>query len=232
MAGMLFAGDAVRALRRRDDDRRRRRRARLADGAAGGPVQARRQRRAAARPVRPPPPPRRRRGPRSGARSSTASCGDRCSRSRSPAGCCCSSRRRRSTLHTAEPGIDTYPQGLDVMKTYNRLQAAFPGTEIPANVVVKAADVTSAEVQGGDRRARAAGARHRADAASRSSSTSTRTAPSRTSRSRSPARGTTDRRTPHSRRCGATIVPETVGAVPDVEVAVGGFAAESKDFND
>ena len=39
------------------------------------------------------------------------------------------------TLHTAEPGIDTYPQSLDVMKTYNRLQAAFPGTEIPANVV-------------------------------------------------------------------------------------------------
>ena len=28
------------------------------------------------------------------------------------------------------------------------------------------------------------------------------------------------------------IVPETVGASPDVEVAVGGFAAESKDFND
>ena len=28
------------------------------------------------------------------------------------------------------------------------------------------------------------------------------------------------------------IVPETVGSVSDVEVAVGGFAAESKDFND
>ena len=28
------------------------------------------------------------------------------------------------------------------------------------------------------------------------------------------------------------IVPATIGAVPDTEVAVGGFAAESKDFND
>ena len=28
------------------------------------------------------------------------------------------------------------------------------------------------------------------------------------------------------------IVPETIGSVSDVEVAVGGFAAESKDFND
>ena len=31
-----------------------------------------------------------------------------------------------------------------MIKTYNRLQTAFPGTEIPANVVVKAADVTLA----------------------------------------------------------------------------------------
>src|SRR5262245_3469623 len=51
------------------------------------------------------------------------------------------------TLHTAEPGIDTYPQSLGVMKTYNRLQAAFPGTEIPANVVVRASDVTSTEMR-------------------------------------------------------------------------------------
>ena len=35
------------------------------------------------------------------------------------------------TLHTAEPGIDTYPQGLDVMKTYNRLQACVPGHRDP-----------------------------------------------------------------------------------------------------
>ena len=49
------------------------------------------------------------------------------------------------TLHTAEPGPDTYPQDIPVMKTYNRLQEAFPGTEIAANVVVKAPNVNSIE---------------------------------------------------------------------------------------
>ena len=42
----------------------------------------------------------------------------------SPAGCCWLIAAPALTLHTAEPGIDTYPQGLEVMKTYNRLQQA------------------------------------------------------------------------------------------------------------
>ncbi len=49
-------------------------------------------------------------------------------------------------LTTVQPGIDTFPQHL--LTTYNRLDAAFPGTEISADVVVKAADVDSPEVQG------------------------------------------------------------------------------------
>jgi RND superfamily putative drug exporter len=48
-------------------------------------------------------------------------------------------------MSTVQPGIDTFPQHL--LTTYNRLQAAFPGTEISAAVVVKAADVESPEVQ-------------------------------------------------------------------------------------
>jgi uncharacterized membrane protein YdfJ with MMPL/SSD domain len=42
-------------------------------------------------------------------------------------------------LKTAQPSIDTYPQ--ELLTTYNRLKVAFPGTEIGANVVVKAANV-------------------------------------------------------------------------------------------
>ena len=49
-------------------------------------------------------------------------------------------------LTTVQPGIDTFPQHL--LTTYNRLDAPFPGTEISADVVVKAADVDSPEVQG------------------------------------------------------------------------------------
>ena len=49
---------------------------------------------------------------------------------------------------TVQPGIDTFPQHL--LTTYNRLEAAFPGTEISAAVVVKAADVELAGGPGGD----------------------------------------------------------------------------------
>ena len=45
-------------------------------------------------------------------------------------------------LHTANASIDTYPQNL--LKTYNRMKAAFPGTQVAANVVVKAPNVETA----------------------------------------------------------------------------------------
>ena len=48
-------------------------------------------------------------------------------------------------LNTVQPGIDTYPQ--DLLTSYNKLEAAFPGTEVSAQVVIKADDVQSAEVQ-------------------------------------------------------------------------------------
>jgi uncharacterized membrane protein YdfJ with MMPL/SSD domain len=48
-------------------------------------------------------------------------------------------------LETAPPSIDTYPQNLLV--TYNRLKAAFPGTEVAASVVVKAPNVEAPAVQ-------------------------------------------------------------------------------------
>ena len=48
-------------------------------------------------------------------------------------------------MNTVQPGIDTFPQNL--LTTYNKLEAAFPGTEVSAEVVVKADDVQTAEVQ-------------------------------------------------------------------------------------
>ena len=46
-------------------------------------------------------------------------------------------------LDTRLSGIDTLPRDLEVMQTYDRIQAAFPGENIPANVVVEADDVRS-----------------------------------------------------------------------------------------
>jgi RND superfamily putative drug exporter len=44
-------------------------------------------------------------------------------------------------LRMENPAPDTYPQSLQMVKTYNRMQDAFPGTALPANVVVKAPSV-------------------------------------------------------------------------------------------
>jgi uncharacterized membrane protein YdfJ with MMPL/SSD domain len=48
-------------------------------------------------------------------------------------------------LHTADSGIDGLPHDLPVMKTYDRIQAAFPGGQLPAAVVVRGDDVRSAQ---------------------------------------------------------------------------------------
>ena len=44
-------------------------------------------------------------------------------------------------MRMAMPGPDTFPQSLPVMQAYDRMQQAFPGTALPANVVVKAPNV-------------------------------------------------------------------------------------------
>ena len=48
-------------------------------------------------------------------------------------------------LHPAPPSIDSFPQSL--LTTYNRLKVAFPGTDNPAEVVIKAADVEAPAVE-------------------------------------------------------------------------------------
>ena len=50
-------------------------------------------------------------------------------------------------MHTVNPGVSGLPRSLDVMQTYDKMQAAFPGGQIPADVVVKADDVTSPEAK-------------------------------------------------------------------------------------
>ncbi len=52
------------------------------------------------------------------------------------------------SMHTALPGNASLPRGLPIVKTYERIQAAFPGGPAPAVVGVQAADVRAAEVQG------------------------------------------------------------------------------------
>jgi uncharacterized membrane protein YdfJ with MMPL/SSD domain len=49
-------------------------------------------------------------------------------------------------MHTALSGTDDYSRKLEVMQVYDRMQAAFPGGQIPAVVAIEADDVTTPQI--------------------------------------------------------------------------------------
>jgi len=49
-------------------------------------------------------------------------------------------------MHTVLSGTDDYSRKLEVMQVYDRMQAAFPGGQIPAVVAVEANDVTTPQI--------------------------------------------------------------------------------------
>ena len=219
----------VRVARPRDDPRRRRRGARLADRAAGAALEARRQRRPAARPVRRPAPPRRRRRPDLGRDRRPRPAPAGCCRRSLPAGSCWRSRCRRSSSTCATPGPETFPQSLAVVKTYDRMQQAFPGTALPANVVVKAPNVNAPAVRAAigrlEQRALASGRDVRADHRRRQQGR----ARSRTSPSRSTATEPTPPRTRRSPRCATRSSRRPSARSRTREAGVTGLTAQWKD---
>jgi uncharacterized membrane protein YdfJ with MMPL/SSD domain len=134
-------------------------------------------------------------------------------------------------IHTANPGTDSLPQHLSVVKTYNKVQKVFPGGPIPALVAVSADNVTSPGVS------RAITALRRQAAANPlfSQPVTTAISPDRTvAEVDIPLAG--DGSDSKSSAALAVLrdelVPATIGRVPDVTADVGGFTADSKDFND
>jgi uncharacterized membrane protein YdfJ with MMPL/SSD domain len=51
-------------------------------------------------------------------------------------------------IHTADSGVDGLPRSLEVMQTYDRMQAAFPGEQFTADVVLEGNNLDKAQVQG------------------------------------------------------------------------------------
>jgi uncharacterized membrane protein YdfJ with MMPL/SSD domain len=135
------------------------------------------------------------------------------------------------SMHTVDPGFVGLPPNLPIMQTYDRIQKAFPGGPIPAMVVVQAPNVTGPAVQQGIRRmaARALATREMGGPVVVSTSSDRRVAVVTISLS---GNGT-DRLSEHAlatlRR---TVIPRTIGAVPDTHAYVGGATAGSRDFND
>ena len=120
-------------------------------------------------------------------------------------------------------GPDSFPQSLPAIQTYNHMQAAFPGTALPANVVVEAPDVNSPQVQAAieelRERAVATGRAHEPITVdvNRDGTVANITIPI-------DGKGT-DAGSEASLAALRDVVPETVGALPDTEAGVTGLTA-------
>src|SRR3954452_16461343 len=135
------------------------------------------------------------------------------------------------SLHTLNPGVAGLPRSLAIMKTYDRIQAAFPGGQLPAVVAVQADDVTKPEVT---RAIRAmtdrALATHRM-----SGPVTTRVSPNRHVAVVTLALQGDGTDKASERALGELrddVIPATLGRVPGVKADVTGITAGSKDFND
>jgi len=134
-------------------------------------------------------------------------------------------------LHTASPGVETLPQDLGVIRTYNRIQAAFPGGPIPAEVVVSAQDVRSPVVikAVNDLEARATASPNFEQPITTSIS------PDRTVEKVDipvVGDGTDSKSTVALAQLRDELIPATIGQVPGATADVTGYTAQSTDFND
>jgi RND superfamily putative drug exporter len=132
-------------------------------------------------------------------------------------------------LHTANPSIDTYPQNL--LTTYNRLKKAFPGTDVAASVVVKAPNVGAQPVKEaiGQLEWRAL------DSGVMNDPIDVDTNAAKTVAVISiPVEGDGTDSTSNQALTALRdeIIPPTLGALPDAEVAVTGETAQQRDFHE
>jgi uncharacterized membrane protein YdfJ with MMPL/SSD domain len=130
-------------------------------------------------------------------------------------------------LQTAQPSIDTYPQKL--LGTYHRIKAAYPGEENGTTVVLKAPNVEAPAVRVAvgelKRRALATGVMNEPidiDINAAKTLTSITIA--------TEGDGTDSRSNAALSALRDDIIPSTVGALPESEVAVTGMTAYTRDF--
>ena len=135
-------------------------------------------------------------------------------------------------LRIATPGPEAqFPKSLDIVKTYDRMQQEFPGSALPANVVVKTADVNAPAVRSAiqrlERRALASGQMHEPITVdiNKAATVANITVPIA-------GKGTDPASNSALAQLRDEIVPETVGALPNTEAGVTGLTAEWKDSGD
>jgi RND superfamily putative drug exporter len=134
-------------------------------------------------------------------------------------------------LRMAQPGPDTFPKSLPAVQTYDRMQEAFPGTALPATVVVEAPDVNDPTMQAAierlKQRALATGRMHEPITVevNDAGTVADITIPIE-------GKGTDSVSNESLALLREEIVPNTVGALPDAEAGVTGLTAEWKDSSD
>ncbi|MGZ6587578.1 MAG: MMPL family transporter [Solirubrobacteraceae bacterium] len=134
-------------------------------------------------------------------------------------------------LRMSTPGPDTFPKSLTVVKTYDRMQQAFPGTALPAYVVVKAPDINAPAVRQAIGRLKVAAlATGRARGpitvdTNRNHTIANITVPIL-------GKGTDAQSNASLAALREDVLPQTVGALPNVQSGVTGLTAEWKDQKD
>ena len=134
-------------------------------------------------------------------------------------------------LKMAVLGIETLPKDLAVIQTYDRIQAAFPGNQIPAEVVIERGDASNVELTIGVHNLR-----ERVEASelveppvtvqfSSDHSVAVINVPI-------VGNGTNDASYNALAELRDEIIPATVGQQPGLEANVTGFTASSNDFNE
>ncbi|MGN6868365.1 MAG: MMPL family transporter [Solirubrobacteraceae bacterium] len=134
-------------------------------------------------------------------------------------------------MHISLPGTESLSRNIPVVRSFDRIQAAFPSQSTPVTVVVKARDVTTPAIAGSIRRLDDAAARHRdiftGPATVEVSKNQT------VARISIPAAGTGIDATSHRMLAMLrdSLIPAAFAATPDASVMVGGFTAQTADFN-
>jgi anti-anti-sigma factor len=134
-------------------------------------------------------------------------------------------------LHTVESGVQGLPQDLPIMETYDRIEAAFPGEPLGAEVVVTAPNVESEAMRTAITRIRI---RAIASGGFREPVTIT-VNPDRTVAAMSipiAGNGTDDTSNAALETMRDEVIPASLEPVPDAEAFVTGITAGSVDFND
>jgi uncharacterized membrane protein YdfJ with MMPL/SSD domain len=135
-------------------------------------------------------------------------------------------------MHTVLTGTDDLPRKLEVMKVYDRMQAAFPGGQIPAVVAIQGDDVTTPQIVAATKEM---GNRAFATGKMNGPLDVTVSPDKHVASVAIPMKGDgTDQSSEDALAAlRGGIVQHTVGATPGVQNAyVSGMAAQTKDFND